>query len=154
MWCHWHPWKNYMLQVCNIPDILKCGGSCTLEESLCWNPTIRMSIQKTQCPRSLQMPKVKVVLRSTLVVKVVLQSTLVVVLTTPDPRALALATQKCRVGYAIIARPIYVRRHQGCHHKRLRIGIGEGVSIPNIKIFPWPQRACWVWESSSRAWYC
>ena len=21
------PWKNYMLQVCSIPDILKCGGS-------------------------------------------------------------------------------------------------------------------------------
>ena len=144
MWCHWHPWKNYMLQVCSIPDILKCGGSCTLGESLCWSPTIRMSIQKTQCPRSLQMPKVKVVL----------QSPSVVPLTTPDLRALALGTQRCRVGYAIIARPIYVRRHQGCHHRRLQIGIGEGASISNIRICQWPQRVYWAGESSSRAWFC
>ena len=83
------------------------------------------------------MPKVKVVLQSTLVVVLtmpVLQSMLVVVLTTPDPRALALATQKCRVGYVIIARPIYVRRHQGCHRRRLRIVIGEGASILGIRI--------------------
>ena len=74
--------------------------------------------------RSLQIPKVKVVL----------QSKLLAVLTTPDLRALALAAQKCRVGYAIIARPIYVCRDQGCHRRRLRIGIWEGASILGIRI--------------------
>ena len=120
-----------MRQACSIQDILKCGGSCTLGEFPCCRLTMRMSMQKTQRltvilqrPRSFQMPKVKVVL----------QSMLVAVLTTPDLRALALATQKCRVGYVIIARPIYVRRHQGCHRRRLRIGIGEGASILGIKI--------------------
>ena len=120
-----------MLQACSIPDILKCGGSCTLGESPCCSPTMRMSMQKTQRltmilqrPRSLQMPKVKVVL----------QSMLVAMLTTPDLRALALATQKCLVGYAITARPIYARRHQGCHRRRLRIGTGQGASIPCFRI--------------------
>ena len=120
-----------MLQACSILDILKCDGSCTLEESPCCSPTMRMSMQKTQRltvilqrTRSLQMPKVKVVL----------QSMLVAMLTTPDLRALALATQKCHVGYAIIARPIDVRRHQGCNRRRLRIGIEQGASISGIRI--------------------
>ena len=67
-------------------------------------------------------------------IKVVLQRKLVAALTTSDLLALALAMPECRVGYAIAARPIYVRRNQGCHHRRLRIGIGEGESILAIRI--------------------
>ena len=87
----------------------------------------------------LQSTKLIVVLQSTrfpqmLRLIVLLQSPLLAVPTTPDLRALALAAQKCRVGYAIIARLIYVCRHQGCHRRRLRIGIGEGASILGIRI--------------------
>ena len=52
---------------------------------------------------------------------------------TLDMRALVLAMQRHRVGCAIIAQLINVSRHLGCRRRRLRTGIGEVVSIPNIK---------------------
>ena len=39
------------------------------------------------------------------------------------------------MSYAIIARSIYVRRHQRCHHRRLQIEVGEGANIPDIRIW-------------------